>query len=174
MKSFSKSVQGGNTLSEEKLFQLLKDRVPGLVRVEIRRTRAQDKAGIDYILHRRFGRSLYADLKEVAYIPSSPSEDRVLLETEICGRTRSKGWATDAKKKTDVIVVVRGDSSVLIYSARRVRAALRQKLHSWKSTFKTGWNDTRGFYEIFRCFYILVPRAVLDQECHRIARAWSS
>lgn len=174
MKSFRKSVQGGNTLTEAQLFQLLKGHIPGLVRVEIRRSLEQDKDGIDYILHRRFGRPLYADLKEVAYVPSSPSADQVLLETEIRGRTRSNGWATDPSKKTDLIVVVRGDSSVVIYSARRVRAALRRQLHVWKTEFKTGWNDTRGFYEVFRCFYVLVPRHVLERECNQVARLWSS
>ena len=134
-----------------------------------RHTIEQDRRGIDYIVYRRGRRPLYVDLKEVAYAPGE--EDLILLETKMRGQNEAPGWALDETKRTDLILIVRGDGSTVLLSARRVRAALTESSTRWDDC-QRGSKGTPGFYEWFYSDYVLVPRVELEAECNRIGRQW--
>jgi hypothetical protein len=135
-----------------------------------RKTVKDDRDGIDYIVYRSGGlRPLFLDLKEVAYVPSE--EDLILLETKMRGQNEAPGWAVDETKRTDLILIVRGDKSTVLLSARRVRAALTENPKRWDDC-QRGSKCTPGFYEWFHSDYILIPRAELEAACDRIGRQW--
>jgi hypothetical protein len=170
--SFRSAVRSANSLTPKQVFDLLRPSVPGLKFVTRCKSIAEDKEGIDYRLYRTNGRMLSADLKELRRIPDA--EDRILLELTIRGRNISAGWATDESKKTDLFVIVRGDGTFVVLSARQVREALRRNLEEWTKEYGVSTNHTPGYYEVFACDYIRVPRAVLEKACREISAEWKN
>ena len=138
-----------------------------------RKTVADDRQGIDYVVHRRGRRPLFVDLKEVAYTPGG--KDRVLLETAMRGKLVADGWAVDPKKKTDLVLIVRADGSHVLLSSRRVREALVRHRATWeRNKASKGSNSTQGFYEEFYSEYVLVDRKKLETACDEIAQEWKN
>lgn len=173
MKSIKQAFAVSNSLTPKEVYQLLLGHVPGMKFVTRRKTTADDRQGIDYVIHRAGRRPLFVDLKEVSYAPGR--KDRVLLETAMRGKKVVAGWAVDAQKKTDLILIVRADGSHLLLSARRVREALIRHRETWtKRKASTGSNSTQGFYEKFQSDYLLVDRSELESACDNVARDWTN
>lgn len=171
MNTFSMAVKSANSRTPLEVLALLRRHVRGIVKVERCKTLAEDIEGTDYVGYFRDGSTISIDLKELSYIPASPFEDRVLLETDIYGRLRKDGWAVDESKATDLFLIVRGDNSSVHFWARALRRALKRKRAFWikRRIARVGINYTRGNFEVFSCGYITVPRAILERECAKVA-----
>ncbi len=173
MKSIKQAFEASNSLTPKEIFKRLLGHVPGMTFVTRRKTIADDRQGIDYVVHRRGRRPLFVDLKEVAYAPCG--KDRILLETAMRGKRVADGWAVDATKRTDLVLIVRADHSHVLLSSRRVREALLRHRGTWeKNNASTGSNSTSGFYEEFYSDYVLVDRKELEAACAKIAKDWKN
>ncbi len=170
MNSFSQSLECGNTLSPKQVYLHLLNRVPHIKFVSRCKSIADDRKGIDYVIHREGLRPLYLDLKEVDFMPGEV--DTLLLETSMSGQNVVDGWATDKNKRTDLFLIVRGDGSSVVLSARQLRGALAKHLRKWETVFRVGSTATKGFYEVFKSRYVLVPRAVIEKACAEVAATW--
>lgn len=173
MKSIKQAFEASNSLTPKEVFKHLLGHVPGMTFVTRRKTIADDRQGIDYVVHRQGRRPLFVDLKEVTYFPSG--NDRVLLETAMRGKRVTDGWAVDPKKKTDLVLIVRADGSHVLLSSRRVREALIRHRATWeKNKASKGSISSPGFYEEFYSDFVLVDRKELEAACDEIAEDWKN
>lgn len=171
--SFSRSAGKANSISPQAIFLLLQPHVPHLRFVAPRESLEADRAGTDFVAFRSGGRRpLNVDLKELSFTPAPGQKPPVLLETAMHGGGKAEGWATDETKSTDLYLMVYGDGSHLVLSARRVREALNRHGDDWAARHRTGTNATRGFYETFHSDYVLVPRRELSAACAEVAKEW--
>lgn len=78
------------------------------------------------------------------------------------------GWAVDARKLTDLVLVVWPDSQSNLFPARQIRKALRKNKKRWISSYGLRGNTTTRF-ETYSSTFLPVPATVLSAACRRVA-----